>query len=80
MEKSVPKLKKPIKKLRYEYILDKIFMTFIVFILPILSVVLLYYFRKYYKKFPITYIIFLILTILYFVWNLLFIFVLSRIR
>ena len=44
---------------------DKLAGIFIIFILPILLIISLYYFSKIYKNDPIIYIIFLILTIIY---------------
>jgi len=53
------------KEVTMEKLIDKLVGIFIIFILPILLIISLYYFRKIYKSYPIIYIIFLILTIIY---------------
>ena len=76
MNKIVPINKEKIKK----KFIDKLVGIFLIFILPILLIISLYYFRKTYKNLPIIYIIFLILTTIYLIWDLLYVFFISRIR
>jgi hypothetical protein len=59
MDKTVP-MNKEVKEKKAEPVV-----VFMIFLLPIILMSLLYYFRKTYKRHPIIYIIFLILTIIY---------------
>jgi len=85
MNKTVPKIPPTYtdeekRKIRTSKLIDKLVGIFLIFILPILLIISLYYFRKTYKNYPIIYIIFLILTTIYLIWDLLYIFFISRIR
>jgi hypothetical protein len=84
MNKKVPKsipiyTEQEKQKSKISKLIDKSVGIFLIFILPFLFIFSLYYFRKIYKSYPIIYIIFLILTTIYLIWDLLYIFFISRI-
>ena len=76
-DKSVPKNQIIKQKNNKNKIIDLIPGIFIIFILPYLLSFILYYFRSFYKNFPILYTIILIINIIYILLTYFYLFVLA---
>ena len=76
-DKSVPKNQIIKQKNNKNKIIDLIPGIFIIFILPYLLSFILYYFRSFYKNFPILYTIILIINVIYILLTYFYLFVVA---